>query len=189
MSEEANKARSLSNSVYDIIDGLGYDSSDPHLKGSPERVAKFFQEWHTINRKPPTMTTFPNKPVTREPVVVGDLKFYSMCAHHGLPFHGEATVVYIPNERVIGLSKIARAIDHFSHRYQVQERLTVEIADFLQATLEPLGLGVIMRGEHLCMSMRGIRKPGHLTTTSTAHGSMSVDDSRERAEFILLRNK
>ncbi len=165
-----------------VIKVLGYPASNPHLRDSPDRVARFFQEWHTEGKDPPDMTVFPNKPRVDELVVTSGIQFYSVCAHHGVPFFGTAAIGYIPNKAVLGLSKFARVVDHFANRFQTQEHLSQDIADYLVKALQPRGLGVVMRGEHLCMSMRGIRKPGHLTTTSVLLGACKKDPAT-RAEF------
>lgn len=173
----------LSEAWATIISTLGYDTQDPHLKGSPDRVARFFAEWHTRDKEPPSLTTFPNTEGYDELVVTSDIPFYSVCAHHGVPFFGKAAIGYIPDQKVLGLSKFARVVDYFANRFQTQERLTHEIAEFLTAELSPRGLGVVLTGEHLCMSMRGIRKPGHQTTTSSLSGAVK-DQPSTRAEFL-----
>jgi GTP cyclohydrolase IA len=169
-----------------LFEALGYDPEDPHLADSPGRIARFMAEWHTKEgTQPPKLTTFPNEPRVDELVAVGGLQFHSMCAHHGLPFFGTAAIGYIPGDRILGLSKFARVVDHFSRRFQVQERLTSEVATYLAEELKPKGLGVVMQAEHLCMSMRGIRARGHFTVTSDLRGAFR-DKPEARAELLTL---
>jgi GTP cyclohydrolase I len=169
-----------------VITSLGYALKDPHLIDSPERVARFLAAWHTQGAEPPRLTTFPNEdPHVDELVATGDFRFYSMCAHHGLPFFGRAAIGYLPGERVIGLSKLARVVDHFAHRFQVQERLTHEVAAFIEAELKPRGVGVVLCAEHLCMSMRGVERPGHKTITSDMRGVLRTKPEA-RAELLSL---
>jgi len=163
---------------------LGYDLDDPHLSGSPGRIARFWSEWHTVGRPPPKLTTFPAEHYDQI-VVVDGIRFYALCAHHGLPFHGDAAVGYLPGARLVGLSKFARVVDHYARRFTTQERMTEEIADHLSAGLEPRGLGVVVRAEHLCMSMRGIQRPGHSTVTSAMRG-VFLDKPEARAELLAL---
>lgn len=167
-----------------LIEALGYDLENPHLKGSPERVARFLCDWHTIGQDPPVMTTFPNAKYDAV-VVTSGIRFHSLCAHHGLPFFGEAAVGYIPGANVVGLSKLARAVDHFSRQFQTQEDITQQVALFLQEKLKPAGVGVVLRAEHLCMSLRGIQKPGHQTTTSAMLGAFRKEPEA-RAELLTL---
>jgi GTP cyclohydrolase I len=116
---------------------------------------------------------------------VRDIPFHSLCEHHVLPFHGVAHVGYLPGERIIGLSKLARVVELFARRLQVQERLTVQVADWLKAELSPKGVGVVLEAEHLCMTLRGVQKPGARTVTSALHGLVR-DDLRTRQEFLAL---
>lgn len=173
----------LKESVFDIYDALGYDLNDPHMAGSPERVARFMREWHTQGKEPPQLTTFEED--CDQIVVERDIPFYSMCAHHGLPFIGKAHIAYLPNGRVLGLSKFGRVVDYFARRYTVQERVTKLVADLLEDQLSPKGLAVIIEAEHLCMSMRGIRMPGHKTLTSDLRGKFRATDAA-RAEVLQL---
>jgi GTP cyclohydrolase I len=168
-----------------ILLALGYDNNDAHLKETPQRVARFLTTWHTTNGDPPKLTCFPNEPKVDEIVAVGGIRFYSMCAHHGLPFGGRVAIGYIPNGKVVGLSKFARVVDYFAHRFQVQERLTHEIAAFLEKELEPIGVGVVVRAEHLCMSMRGVERPSHMTITSDMRGAFR-QKPEARAELLTL---
>ena len=169
-----------------ILRELGYDLADPHLADSPDRVARFMLDWHTADghAPEPACTSFPNGKYD-EVVVVGDLPFHSLCAHHGAPFWGTAAVGYLPGEQQVGLSKLARIVDHHARKFQTQERLTNDIADHVERALQPRGVAVVLRAEHMCMSMRGIRKPGHHTTTSDLRGAFR-ENPAARAEFFSL---
>ncbi len=166
----------------DLLSALGADDSD-HLRETPRRVARAYAE--LLSPVPFNPTTFPNDEGYDELVVVRDIPFQSLCAHHLLPFHGTAQMGYLPGQRIIGLSKLGRVVDLFARSLQVQERLTVQIADWLEENLEPRGVGVIIEAEHLCMSLRGVQKPGALTLTSALRGSLS-EDGRTRHEFLGL---
>ena len=122
---------------------------------------------------------------SRAMVLVRDIPFYSLCEHHLLPFFGKAHVAYVPNGKLVGLSKIPRVVEHFARRLQVQERLTEQIAETLMATLKPTGFGVVLEATHLCMVMRGIQKEGSIATTSALRGSF-LSDPRARQEFLTL---
>ena len=178
---------SIGSNWAEIIKSLGYDLDDHHLRDSPGRVERFMEKWHTIGKEPPKLTCFENVERYDQLVTVGGIRFFSMCAHHGLSFSGTAAVGYIPDKKVVGLSKLARVVDHFSRRFQVQERLTKEIAGYLHEQLEPLAIGVVMSAEHLCMSMRGIERPGHFTVTSSMQGSFR-SEPEARAELLTLLN-
>lgn len=170
-----------------IFKSLGYDLTDPHIADSPERIAKYLAEWHTQGEQPPKLTTFPNVEVIDEMIVTSGIQFYSMCAHHGLPFHGVAAIGYIPGDSLLGLSKFARVVDHFANRYSVQERVTKQIADYLESALKPKGLGVVIRAEHLCMSARGVKKPGHSTVTCDLRGAIHKDAPARHELLALVR--
>jgi len=132
-----------------------------------------------------TATTFPNDGGYDELVVATGIPFHSLCEHHFLPFTGIAHVGYLPGDRIVGLSKLARVVEHFARLPQVQERLTTQIAGWLDAQLAPKGVGVVLEAEHLCMSLRGVQKPGARTVTSALHGVVR-DDPRTRQEFLAL---
>jgi len=146
-------------------------------------VAAAFGE--LLTPEPFNLTTFANEEGYDELVLVRDIPFQSLCMHHLLPFHGVAHVAYLPAERILGLSKLARVVEHFSRDLQLQERLTKQIADWLQEQLRPKGVGVVLEAEHLCMSLRGVQKAGALTVTSALHGLVR-DDARTREEFLSL---
>jgi GTP cyclohydrolase IA len=147
----------------DLLYALGADTSSESLEG----------------------TTFPNDGGYDELVVAREIPFHSLCEHHLLPFVGVAHVAYLPGERILGLSKLARVVDYFARSLQVQERLTTQVADWLQRELEPKGVGVVIEAEHMCMSLRGVQKPGAKTVTSALHGLVR-DDARTRQEFLAL---
>lgn len=169
--------------VRDLLIALGRDADDPGLRETPRRVATAFAE--LLSQEAVSLTTFPNDGRYDELVVVRDIPFHSLCMHHMLPFHGVAHVAYLPGERIIGLSKLARVVELFARELQLQERLTMEVAECLQEHLLPKGVGVVMEAEHLCMSLRGVQKAGTRTTTSALLGLLR-DDARTRQEFLSL---
>jgi GTP cyclohydrolase I len=167
----------------DLLAALGADLSDESLRETPRRMAAALAELVTPVAFEPT--TFPNDGNYDELVVARSIPFHSLCEHHLLPFHGVAHVGYLPGDRIIGLSKLGRVVDLFARRLQVQERMTVQIAGWLQEQLDPKGVGVVLEAEHLCMSLRGVQKPGTNTVTSALKGLVR-DDPRTRAEFLGL---
>lgn len=169
----------IQRSVNNILDAIGEDKGRSGLIRTPIRVAKMYNDFLTNDIDIPELTVFPNEDGYDQMIVVGDITFYSLCEHHMVPFFGKAFVGYIPDKNILGLSKFARVVDYFSRRLQIQERLTKEICNFLTDKLEPFGLGVVLKAEHLCMSMRGVKKPGHLTTTSALHGVMLKAEVRD----------
>jgi GTP cyclohydrolase I len=169
--------------VRDLLVALGRDVREPGLRETPRRVADAFAE--LLTHEPVALTTFPNDAGYDELVVVRDIPFHSLCMHHLLPFHGVAHVAYLPGERIIGLSKLARVVELFARELQLQERLTMQVADCLQEHLRPKGVGVVLEAEHLCMSLRGVQKAGTRTTTSALLGLLR-DDARTRQEFLSL---
>jgi GTP cyclohydrolase I len=169
--------------VRDLLSALGRDVDDPELLETPRRVAAAYAE--LLTPEPFEFTTFGNDEGYRELVLVADIPFQSLCAHHLLPFHGVAHVAYLPADRIVGLSKLARVVDRLSRGLQVQERLTQQVADFLHARLQAGGVGVVLSAEHQCMSLRGARAHGSRTTTSALIGELREDPAR-RAEFLAL---
>ena len=169
--------------VADLLRALGRDTTDVNLQETPRRVADAFIEMLTPREF--TLTTFPNDEGYDELVVVRDIPFHSLCEHHLLPFHGVAHIGYLPGERILGLSKLARTLEHFARNLQVQERLTRQTANWLQAQLAPRGVGVVIEAEHLCMSLRGAQSSGSRTRTMTLLGAVK-DDRRTRDEFFTL---
>jgi GTP cyclohydrolase I len=170
----------------DLLRALGADLAQPGLADTPRRVAAAYAE--LLTPRPFTMTTFPNDEGYDELVLARSIPFSSLCEHHALPFVGHAHVGYLPGERILGLSKLARVVELFSRRFQVQERMTVQIATWLEDQLEPKGVGVVIEAEHLCMSLRGVHAPGSRTTTSALHGLLRTD-ARSRQEFFALTNR
>lgn len=171
----------------EILEAIGEDPQREGLKRTPERVAKALQYLtHGYDLDPAAIlrSAMFTEPYSQM-VLVKDIEVYSMCEHHMLPFFGKAHVAYIPNGRIVGLSKVPRVVDAFARRLQVQERLTNEIRDCLQDTLDPLGVAVVMECSHLCMQMRGIQKQNSVTTTSAFTG-IFLNDNRTREEFIQL---
>jgi GTP cyclohydrolase I len=166
-----------------LLTALGQSPDAPGTADTPTRVAKAWAEM--LQPEPFTATTFVNDAGYDELVVVKDIPFWSLCEHHLLPFHGIAHVAYLPGERIVGLSKLARIVDTYSRDLQVQERLTAQIADWLTETLQPKGVGVVLEAEHLCMVMRGVKKSGTRTKTSALRGTLRTD-ARTRAEFLDL---
>jgi GTP cyclohydrolase I len=169
--------------VADLLRALGKDPSSEHLADTPARVAKSYAE--LLSPREFTLTTFPNDEGYDEMVVARSIPVQSLCEHHLLPFHGVAHVGYLPGERILGLSKLARVVELFARDLQVQERLTKQVADWLQAHLAPKGVGVVIEAEHLCMAVRGVRAPGAVTVTSAVHGLLR-EDRGSRQEFFSL---
>ncbi|NUO34155.1 MAG: GTP cyclohydrolase I FolE [Dermatophilaceae bacterium] len=166
-----------------LLEALGIDLENESLARTPERMAASLVE--LISPRPFQMTTFPNDGGYDELIVARSIPVRSLCEHHMLPFVGTAHIGYLPGERILGLSKLARVLEHFSSRPQVQERLTVQVANWLDAQLGPVGVGVVIEAEHLCMTLRGVQAPGTTTITSSLLGVLR-DDSRTRAEFLAL---
>ena len=169
--------------VTDLLLALGKDPEDEHLAETPRRVASAYRELLTPREF--ELTTFPNDEGYDELVLARDIPVHSLCQHHLLPFHGVAHVGYLPGARILGLSKLARVVELFSRDLQVQERLTKQVADWLQQHLAPQGVGVVIEAEHLCMSLRGVQAAGARTVTSAMQGALR-DDGRARAEFLAL---
>lgn len=175
--------RAAERAVTDLLVALGQDPQAEHTRDTPRRVAAAYAELLTPREF--NLTTFPNEEGYDELVLARDIPFHSLCQHHMLPFKGVAHVGYLPGERILGLSKLARVVELFARDLQVQERLTKQVADWLQLELDPKGVGVVLSAEHLCMSLRGVRAAGSVTVTSALHGVLR-EDSRSRAEFFSL---
>lgn len=169
--------------VGDLFQALGVDMSGPELRDTPRRVAAMYAEF--LTPQPFNPTTFQNEDGYDELVLSKNIPFTSLCAHHALPFSGLAHVGYLPGERILGLSKLARVVHYFSRSLQVQERLTKQIADWLETELEPRGVGVVLEAEHLCMTIRGVQAIGSKTVTSTMYGLLRKRDAT-RQEFLSL---
>jgi GTP cyclohydrolase IA len=169
--------------VADLLGALGVDLTGESVAGTPARVARAYAE--LLSPQPFDLTTFPNDEGYDELVVTKDIPFHSLCEHHLLPFTGVAHVGYLPGDRILGLSKLARVVGHFARRLQVQERLTSQVAHWLSEHLGPQGVGVVLEAEHLCMSLRGVQAGGARTVTSALHGLVRHDE-RTRSEFLAL---
>jgi len=169
--------------VADLLAALGQNPTAGELADTPRRVAATYAE--LLTPPPFILTTFPNDEGYDELVLAKAIPFASLCQHHLLPFTGVAHVGYLPADRILGLSKLARVVELFARRLQLQERLTVQVADWLQAQLEPKGVGVVLEAEHQCMTLRGVRAAGARTVTSALHGRLRTDP-RSRQEFLAL---
>jgi GTP cyclohydrolase IA len=176
----------LERAARELLRALGADVEAQALQETPRRVAAAYTE--LLTPQPFRATTFPNTDGYDELIVARAIPFHSLCMHHLLPFHGVAHVGYLPGERIIGLSKLGRVVELFARDLQIQERLTTQIADWLQRELEPKGVGVVLEAEHLCMSLRGVQKLGAKTLTSALHGLVR-DDARTRQEFLALTTR
>src|SRR6201747_261879 len=177
---------SLSGHYLEILKQIGEDPTREGLLKTPERIAKamlYLTHGYDLNAKE-ILTSAMFKEDYSQMVIVKDIEVYSMCEHHMLPFFGKAHIAYIPNGYVVGLSKIPRIVDVFARRLQVQERLTNEIRDCIQETLQPLGVGIVIECRHLCMSMRGVQKQNSVTTTSAFTGEFLKE--KTRTEFLNL---
>jgi GTP cyclohydrolase IA len=170
----------------DLLRAVGADVDADALEETPRRVADAYAE--LLTPQPFRATTFPNDDGYDELIVARAIPFHSLCMHHLLPFHGVAHIAYLPGERIIGLSKLGRVVEFFSRDLQIQERLTTQVAGWLQRELEPKGVGVVLEAEHLCMSLRGVQKLGAKTVTSALRGLVR-DDARTRQEFLALTTR
>lgn len=184
-----NTTQKISHHIEQILHLIGEDTSRDGLLKTPTRVGdamQFLTQGYQQDAEEILRSALFEEDY-RQMVVVKDIPFYSLCEHHILPFFGKAHVAYIPNGKITGLSKIARVVDVFAHRLQVQERMTMQIKECIQNTLNPLGVMVVIEAEHLCMQMRGVQKPHSITTTSDFTGAFNRRETRE--EFMnLIRN-
>jgi GTP cyclohydrolase I len=169
--------------VADLLLALGMDPTEPALAATPRRVARAYAELLTPREF--SLTTFPNDEQYDELVLARDIPFTSLCEHHLLPFTGVASVGYLPGQRILGLSKLARVVEMFARRPQVQERMTKQVANWLDSNLAPRGVGVVVSAEHSCMTLRGVQARGSSTVTSALTGLVRSDE-RTRAEFLSL---
>jgi GTP cyclohydrolase IA len=169
-----------------FLAALGVALDSESTRGTPARMARAYAELFAA--RPFDLTTFPNDEGYDELVLACDLPVRSVCEHHLLPFVGVAHVGYLPGTRILGLSKLARVVEHFARRPQVQERLTRQVADWLSDQLHPVGVGVVVEAEHMCMTLRGVHATGSHTITSTLLGSLR-DDPRSRQEFLALTRR
>ena len=166
-----------------FLAALGVRTDTPSMNETPRRMAHAYDEM--LSPRPFNLTTFPNDEGYDELVLARAIPLQSVCEHHLLPFVGVAHVGYLPGQRIVGLSKLARVVELFARRPQVQERLTRPVADWLQTRLAPRGVGVVIEAEHMCMTLRGVRAAGASTVTSALLGTVR-DDARSRAEFLAL---
>jgi len=176
----------LGNDFLDILSGLGEDTNREGLLKTPERAAKamqFLTQGYEQNAAEILRSAMFREDYS-EMLIVKDIEVYSLCEHHILPFFGKAHIAYIPNGYIVGLSKIPRVVDVFARRLQVQERLTIEIRDVIQETLQPLGVAVVIEAQHMCMMMRGVQKQNSLTTSSAFTGEFLKNETR--SEFLRL---
>ncbi|HRC62844.1 MAG TPA: GTP cyclohydrolase I FolE [Dehalococcoidia bacterium] len=172
--------------VRDLLIAIGEDPDREGLRETPRRIASMYQElFEGLRQDPVAVLSVGFEEGHDEMVILREIPFYSMCEHHFMPFHGEAHVGYLPDGRIVGLSKIARAVDIFARRPQVQERLTGQIADCIEQVLGAKGVGVVIEAEHLCMTARGVRKPGSKMVTSAMRGRFRTDQNT-RQEFLGL---
>ncbi len=176
----------ISAGVRMILEAIGEDPNREGLRNTADRVARMYTEvFQGLYQDPRDHVTVFFDEQHDEMVLVKDIPFYSMCEHHLLPFHGRAHVAYLPSGKVLGLSKIARVVEAFAQRPQVQERLTSQIADLLTSELDALGVAVVMEATHTCMTMRGVKKPGSSMITSAMRGTFKTDQAT-RSEFMSL---
>jgi GTP cyclohydrolase I len=186
---ETDKTAQIAHHYQQIIQLLGEDVAREGLEKTPERVSKamqFLMQGYEQNPEEIIQSAMFTENY-RQMVIVKDIDFYSMCEHHMLPFFGKAHVAYIPNKQITGLSKIARIVEVFARRMQVQERMTTQIKECIQSTLHPMGVMVIIEAQHLCMQMRGVQKQHSITTTSDFTGVF--EQAKTREEFMNLINR
>jgi GTP cyclohydrolase I len=187
---QQEKVIRIAGHVRGILRTLGLDTSDPNLAETDIRVAKMYLEmFHGLEEgAEPKVTTFPNEEGYSHMVMETQLPFYSMCAHHLVPFYGHAHIAYIPRERILGLSKFSRILEFYAKRPQLQERLTEQVVTFLEEKLQPQGAMVVIEARHLCVEMRGVKKPGALTVTSALRGIFHQKPVREEFLDLLRRS-
>lgn len=177
----------MEEAIKEILRQIGENPERPELLETPRRVKESFLELTKGSRE--NVQDLCKGAIFDDPsqamVLVRDISFYSLCEHHLLPFFGKAHIAYIPNGKIIGLSKLARIVEHFSRRLQVQERMTQQVAETLQGLIKPFGLGVLIEATHLCMVMRGVQKEGSVAVTSALRGNF-LKDERTRLEFLAL---
>lgn len=171
-----------------LLEGIGEDVDREGLVETPQRIARMYEEIYAgleENPREHLAKTFTAE--NNQMVLVKDIDFYSICEHHLMPFYGKAHVAYIPNGKVVGISKLARTVEVFARRPQIQEQLTAQIADALMEHLEPEGAMVMIEAEHMCMTMRGIKKPGSKTVTYIARGTFAEDNNLQQHFFQMVR--
>ncbi len=180
----------LRKAVRMLLEGIGEDPDRPGLRRTPERVARMYEEIFAGSATDPDsiVTWLPDEDHD-EIIIVKDIPFYSVCEHHMLPFHGKAHVAYMPAGRIVGISKIARVVEAYARRLQIQERLATEIAECLMRSLKPRCVMVILEAEHLCMTMRGVQKAGSITTTSVLRGIFRQLPATRAEAMALIKGK
>ena len=177
----------IEEAVASIIQAVGEDPEREGLVQTPRRVAQMYAELFAgLDQDPVEVLATGFEEAHKEMVVLKGIPFFSMCEHHLLPFYGSASIGYVPNGRVVGASKLARALDILARRPQIQERLTRQLADSILSALQPDGVAVILRAEHMCMSLRGVKKPGARVVTSATRGSIRTQDAVRREFYALL---
>jgi GTP cyclohydrolase I len=187
---ERGQVERIAGHVRAILNELKLDLSDPNLQGTDVRVAQLYLEmfYGLKEGSEPRVTTFPNEESYGHMVMEREIPFYSMCSHHLVPFYGRAHIAYIPRDRIIGLSKFARILEFYAKRPQLQERLTEQVVGFLEEKLNPMGAMVVIEARHLCVEMRGVKKPGALTVTSAIRGAFHQRPVREEFLDLLRRS-
>lgn len=190
MKKSAKPELKIAQAIRSILAAIGENPNRPELKKTPERVARMYAEiFSGIRTNPRQIMTLHKEADHEEMIMVKNIPLYSMCEHHLLPFIGKAHVAYIPTRgRITGLSKIARLVEVLARRLQTQERMTSQIADVMMETLKPQGVLVVIEAEHLCMVMRGIKKPGSLTVTSAVRGNFRKNAATRAEAFSLIKN-
>lgn len=183
------KLHRIARRVRALMHELDLDLSDPHLAGTELRVARAYRDLFAglAAGAEPALRSFPNAERYAAPVTVTGIPFYSLCAHHFLPFFGSAHIAYLPAKRLVGLSKLARVVEFYARRPQVQERLTEQIVDLLERRLRPAGAMVVVQARHFCIEMRGVNRPGLITTTSAARGALAEESRRRELLAVLAR--
>jgi GTP cyclohydrolase I len=185
--EKDKKIKELTRVFNEFIEIMGYEKNDPNLRDTPKRMAKMYVNELCIGNfeKEPKITIFPNTKNYNEMIISGPIKIKSLCSHHMISFIGNAYVSYIPNNKVIGLSKIARIVQWFMRRPQIQEELTEQISSYLEEKLQPKGVAVVIKAQHLCMTVRGVEENESFMTTSSLKGSF-LENVETRVEFFNL---
>jgi GTP cyclohydrolase I len=188
--EDHPRVEAIAEHMRGILEILGIDRTDPNIIDTDIRVAKMYLEmFHGLEEgAEPKVTTFPNDEGYEHMVMERDIPFYSMCAHHLVPFYGRAHIAYIPGDSILGLSKFSRILEFYAKRPQLQERLTEQVADFFAEKLHPKGAMVVIEARHLCVEMRGVKKPGALTVTSALRGVFHSRPVREEFLDLLRRS-
>lgn len=187
--EDRERIVRVAGHVRGLLTELGLDLTDPNLRETDIRVAKMYHEIFSGLHEgaEPAVTLFPNDEGYSAMVIEKDIPFYSVCSHHLVPFYGHAHIAYIPRDKIIGLSKFARILEFYARRPQLQERLTEQVVEFLREKLDPLGAMVVIEARHLCVEMRGVKKPGVITVTSAIRGSFYKKEVREEFLDLLKR--